>query len=80
MTGWGIALPGHFPKVNAYALCKKCKGCGYKFKHGHWKPCKKCVKGQFACAKCLYTGIKIKNGKPCKCGAAKSKGFYKGLF
>ena len=69
MTPWGVPLPPHLPRINGSPHCPKCLGCGYKYKKGQFKPCKRCmhrVGNLLKCSKCANTGYKIKNGKRCK--------------
>lgn len=58
------------------AGCKKCGGSGFKLskkKNDKQKPCKLCMESLGYCPKCNNTGLKIKDGKPCKCKEKKDK-------
>lgn len=56
--------------------CSACSGKGYidSYKHpGHKKICMECVRLSGYCPKCFNTGIKIINGKQCKCKSNSNK-------
>ncbi len=56
--------------VKGVPECTKCGGSGFKTSKKtveKQKPCKLCAKVMGICPKCNNTGMKLKNGKPCKC-------------